>query len=38
MACQTFVNGDISVSWIPLAERVKAAPLPATSPGEAGGA
>ena len=21
MACQTFVNGDISVSWIPLAER-----------------
>lgn len=22
MACQTFVNGDISVSWIPLAERV----------------
>jgi len=22
MACQTFVNGDVSVSWIPLAERV----------------
>ena len=22
MACQTFVSGDISVSWIPLAERV----------------
>jgi ferredoxin len=21
MACQTFVNGDISVSWVPLAER-----------------
>lgn len=21
MACQTFVNGDISVSWIPLSER-----------------
>ena len=21
MACQTFLNGDISVSWIPLAER-----------------
>jgi ferredoxin len=21
MACQTFVNGDVSVSWIPLAER-----------------
>jgi ferredoxin len=28
MACQTFVNGDISVSWIPLAER-KPAPKPA---------
>jgi len=22
MACQTFVNGDISVSWVPLAQRV----------------
>lgn len=22
MACQTFLNGDVSVSWIPLAERV----------------
>ena len=21
MACQTFINGDISVSWVPLAER-----------------
>ena len=21
MACQTFLNGDVSVSWIPLAER-----------------
>ena len=21
MACQTFVNGDISVSWVPLADR-----------------
>jgi ferredoxin len=21
MACQTFVNGDISVSWVPLSER-----------------
>lgn len=21
MACQTFVNGDVSVSWIPLADR-----------------
>jgi len=26
MACQTFVNGDISVSWIPLAERGPAKP------------
>jgi ferredoxin len=24
MACQTFVNGDISVSWIPLANRIAA--------------
>lgn len=22
MACQTFLNGDVSVSWIPLAERL----------------
>ena len=22
MACQTFLNGDVSVSWIPLADRV----------------
>lgn len=22
MACQTFINGDVSVSWIPLADRV----------------
>jgi ferredoxin len=21
MACQTFLNGDVSVSWVPLAER-----------------
>ena len=34
MACQTFVNGDISISWIPLADRVAAKtvdkPAPAT--------
>ena len=26
MACQTFLNGDVSVSWVPMAER-RAAPL-----------
>jgi len=26
MACQTFVNGDVSVSWIPLALRKPAKP------------
>lgn len=26
MACQTFVHGDVSVSWVPLAQRGKAAP------------
>ena len=26
MACQTFVNGDVSVSWVPLAERGTTAP------------
>lgn len=25
MACQTFVNGDIAVSWVPLSERGAAA-------------
>lgn len=25
MACQTFIRGDISVSWIPLAERAASA-------------
>jgi len=25
MACQTFLNGDVSVSWVPMAERGKAA-------------
>jgi ferredoxin len=24
MACQTFLNGDVSVSWVPLADRGKA--------------
>ena len=32
MACQTFIHGDISVSWIPLAERGPA--KPATPPAE----
>ena len=32
MACQTFVNGDVSVSWIPLSERRPAAPVPRVSP------
>jgi len=32
MACQTFVRGDISVSWIPLAERGRAKPLTPAAP------
>jgi len=39
MACQTFVNGDVSVSWIPLALRKPAKPpvqgsepVPTTAP------
>ena len=28
MACQTFVNGDISVSWIPLEQRPAKPPAP----------
>jgi len=32
MACQTFVNGDVSVSWIPLALRKPA--TPPVKPGE----
>ena len=28
MACQTFVNGDVSVSWIPLALRKPVSPAP----------
>jgi len=38
MACQTFVLGDVSVSWVPLAlrvpARVSAAPLPPPGPSE----
>jgi ferredoxin len=30
MACQTFLNGDVSVSWVPLAER-RPAPRPAAT-------
>jgi ferredoxin len=26
MACQTFLRGDVTVSWIPLAQRVKPVP------------
>jgi ferredoxin len=36
MACQTFVGGDVSVSWVPLEQRVRAAgtsvPAPARAP------
>lgn len=34
MACQTFLNGDVSVSWIPLADRVAktSASQPSASP------
>jgi ferredoxin len=28
MACQTFLNGNVSVSWVPLAERGKATRQP----------
>ncbi len=38
MACQTFLTGDVSVSWVPVAERrpVAAPPAePAPSPGQA---
>jgi ferredoxin len=33
MACQTFLHGDVSVSWVPLAERRAAVPRaePATA-------
>ena len=40
MACQTFVNGDVSVSWVPLAERnasvprVEPVPVKAATPPE----
>jgi ferredoxin len=36
MACQTFVRGDISVSWIPLSERGPA--KPAAGPAAGGSA
>ncbi len=29
MACQTFLRGDVSVSWIPLAQRPRGPPRPA---------
>jgi len=32
MACQTFINGDVSVSWIPLAERGPAKPAAGATP------
>jgi ferredoxin len=32
MACQTFLNGDVSVSWIPLAERGANAARTSASP------
>ena len=28
MACQTFLNGDVAVSWIPLEQRAKPAAAP----------
>jgi len=28
MACQTFVSGDVSVSWVPLSERRSTATRP----------
>lgn len=39
MACQTFVKGDVAVSWIPLEDRKKAPPrrVAATSQDNAGG-
>jgi ferredoxin len=36
MACQTFLKGDVSVSWIPLEQRVpKPAPQPPAPPASA---
>jgi ferredoxin len=32
MACQTFLNGDVSVSWVPLAERRPTERRPAPRP------
>jgi ferredoxin len=37
MACQTFVLGDVSVSWIPLSERYGSATRPANRPAVADG-
>ena len=36
MACQTFVQGDIAVSWVPLALRPPVKPKPAPVPPAAG--
>jgi ferredoxin len=36
MACQTFLNGDVSVSWVPLSERRPAPVQPAPSADQAG--
>ncbi len=33
MACQTFINGDVSVSWVPLAQRRPATPRATATPG-----
>jgi ferredoxin len=35
MACQTFINGDVSVSWVPLAERNASVPRSEPGPVEA---
>jgi len=32
MACQTFLNGDVSVSWVPLAQRSPAKQATAATP------
>jgi ferredoxin len=33
MACQTFLNGDVSVSWVPLAGRATRRPEPPAADG-----
>jgi ferredoxin len=35
MACQTFINGDVSVSWVPLAARNVSVPRSEPGPVEA---